>query len=511
MVSNPLRSVLDEPRPSAPPVRVWRDWALVAVVTVAGVLEATVREDLPLRWLSLLVTVGLAPLLLARRTHPFATVAIAFGVVAVVDIGLLVADAPALEMYTMIFFLVLPYSLFRWGSGREALAGLMVILIPATLGIVVSWTGLADAIGGTAVLMSAFALGLSVRTQHGAQERRLEQVPAATRSSPSITRKLLSSFAGTGRAARPVQPVDPLTEREEQVLLTVARGSTNAEIAAELHFSTVKTHIASLMAKLGARNRVEVAMWAHETGRVNDYAAVAPSGHRSAACRPGQLLGAQPRVGDLGVEVGRRGGVGGPGPARTCAAQTCPAQTCPEQRGQDPGDQTAQGPPDARDLRRLGRCRLVGGRLHRGRHRGTRHATEVVGLAGGVPDTQLVEQGHELGTGPRPVPHGGAVPDRPGLADDLRGDPRRALPLRVDVVDPPRAHVVDQPRDGDAGTVGMVASGPVHLSRARVSGGADQAGQGVVLRVGVVERRGRALAGDREQCTGRAARGCGPV
>ena len=56
------------------------------------------------------------------------------------------------------------------------------------------------------------------------------------------------------------------------MLLTVARGSTNAEIAAELHISlsTVKTHIASLMAKLGARNRVEVAMWAHDTGRVTN-------------------------------------------------------------------------------------------------------------------------------------------------------------------------------------------------------------------------------------------------
>ena len=54
------------------------------------------------------------------------------------------------------------------------------------------------------------------------------------------------------------------------MLLTIARGRTNAEIAEELHISlsTVKTHIASLMAKLGARNRVEVAMWAYETGRV---------------------------------------------------------------------------------------------------------------------------------------------------------------------------------------------------------------------------------------------------
>ena len=62
----------------------------------------------------------------------------------------------------------------------------------------------------------------------------------------------------------------PLTDREEEVLVTLARGRTNAEIATDLHISlsTVKTHIASLMAKLGARNRVEIAIWAHETGRM---------------------------------------------------------------------------------------------------------------------------------------------------------------------------------------------------------------------------------------------------
>ncbi|WP_280341046.1 response regulator transcription factor [Nocardia abscessus] len=86
---------------------------------------------------------------------------------------------------------------------------------------------------------------------------------------PTVTARLLTAFAGAGPAS-PVQPASALTEREEQILAVVARGRTNHEIAAELHISlsTVKTHIASLMAKLGARNRVEIVIWAYETHRV---------------------------------------------------------------------------------------------------------------------------------------------------------------------------------------------------------------------------------------------------
>ncbi len=89
---------------------------------------------------------------------------------------------------------------------------------------------------------------------------------------PSVTARLLSTFADGGASSREpaAQPIEPLTEREEQVLVTVARGRTNAEIADELSISlsTVKTHLASLMNKLGARNRVELAMWAYETDRM---------------------------------------------------------------------------------------------------------------------------------------------------------------------------------------------------------------------------------------------------
>ena len=87
---------------------------------------------------------------------------------------------------------------------------------------------------------------------------------------PDVTVRLLEAFAGAAPAAPPPQPVEPLTEHEEQVLAKVALGLGNGEIASELYItlSTVKTHVASLMTKLGARNRVEIAVWAHQTGRM---------------------------------------------------------------------------------------------------------------------------------------------------------------------------------------------------------------------------------------------------
>ncbi|WP_418061136.1 response regulator [Pimelobacter simplex] len=87
---------------------------------------------------------------------------------------------------------------------------------------------------------------------------------------PNVTRRLLETLAAAAPARRRTPPVERLTQREEEVLRLVAVGRTNAEIAAELFISltTAKTHVASLLTKLGVRNRVEVAMWAYETGRV---------------------------------------------------------------------------------------------------------------------------------------------------------------------------------------------------------------------------------------------------
>jgi DNA-binding NarL/FixJ family response regulator len=86
---------------------------------------------------------------------------------------------------------------------------------------------------------------------------------------PSITRRLIEEFTRPSRQGRP-SGYDRLTERETEVLELVARGLSNAEIAAQLFVSvqTVKTHVARLLAKLGLRDRVQAVVLAYEHGLV---------------------------------------------------------------------------------------------------------------------------------------------------------------------------------------------------------------------------------------------------
>jgi DNA-binding NarL/FixJ family response regulator len=104
----------------------------------------------------------------------------------------------------------------------------------------------------------------------------LEAVRAAHRGdvlvSPSITVRLLAQFSAATPKHETMQLFAPLTEREEDVLRVVARGRSNAEIMSELHISlgTVKTHLSSLQNKIGVRNRVELAAFAWQSGRMHD-------------------------------------------------------------------------------------------------------------------------------------------------------------------------------------------------------------------------------------------------
>jgi DNA-binding NarL/FixJ family response regulator len=91
---------------------------------------------------------------------------------------------------------------------------------------------------------------------------------------PAVTRRLIDAFAShlpdpaTGRGGPDM--LQPLTDREREVLVEVARGRSNAEIAGELSVSeaTVKTHVGRILGKLGLRDRVQVVVFAYEHGIV---------------------------------------------------------------------------------------------------------------------------------------------------------------------------------------------------------------------------------------------------
>jgi DNA-binding NarL/FixJ family response regulator len=87
--------------------------------------------------------------------------------------------------------------------------------------------------------------------------------------SPSVTRRLVEEFARTP-APTEVNGLDELTQRETEVLRLVAKGLSNAEIAAELVVepSTVKSHVASVLSKLDLRDRVQAVVLAYESGLV---------------------------------------------------------------------------------------------------------------------------------------------------------------------------------------------------------------------------------------------------
>ncbi|MEV1329242.1 response regulator transcription factor [Micromonospora costi] len=90
---------------------------------------------------------------------------------------------------------------------------------------------------------------------------------------PRVTRRLLQKFAGPtpDRRRDAEQRLAVLTEKEREVLVTVGRGMSNAEIAATLYMSeaTAKTHVSRILAKLGLANRVQAAILAHQAGMLD--------------------------------------------------------------------------------------------------------------------------------------------------------------------------------------------------------------------------------------------------
>jgi DNA-binding NarL/FixJ family response regulator len=93
---------------------------------------------------------------------------------------------------------------------------------------------------------------------------------------PSITRRLIAEFTGRLPLPHPANELERLTDRETEVLRLMAKGLSNAEIAAQLFLSptTIKSHVAGVLAKLGLRDRVQAVVFAYENGVVRPSSTV---------------------------------------------------------------------------------------------------------------------------------------------------------------------------------------------------------------------------------------------
>ncbi|MGH1505966.1 MAG: sensor histidine kinase [Acidimicrobiales bacterium] len=164
-----LRSLWAEPAEPHPPRRVWRDWVLVAVLLGAAIVEGIARDDLI--WRRVAVPLQLIPIvmLLWRRTHPLLSVTVAWSILAPLDIAAIAAGLDSPGLGTMAGLIVFPYALYRWGSGREAVIGLLVMNVMNVTNMIWYPSGPELTIFSFAWLLLPSSLGAAVRFRDRAQ------------------------------------------------------------------------------------------------------------------------------------------------------------------------------------------------------------------------------------------------------------------------------------------------------------------------------------------------------
>ena len=232
VVNSVLRSWLAEPRPPRAPGPLRRDWVLVGVLLVAGLLEVVLRDDVVHPGVVLATAVAPAVCLPWRRTRPLLVTAAVLGSVAVGDATmLLVADEP-LFLYTVAYVLLLPYALLRWSSGAGAATGMALVL--AWHAAVTTASGnLGDLAVGLPFFLLPAALGASTRYRVSTRLSQADQIRLRERA--QLARELhdtvahhvsaITIRAQAGRALAASQPdaaVDALEVIEEAASRTLA-------------------------------------------------------------------------------------------------------------------------------------------------------------------------------------------------------------------------------------------------------------------------------------------------
>jgi len=192
-VWNAATSLWAEPAVRNPPPPGRRDWALAAIVMSTVAFEVVLRRDLAWPPVAICFGCGLAVAVLFRRTHPLMAVAFGFGTSTVLDVAAFVAGAGSVVLNSTAVVLVLAYSLFRWGAGRDAAIGLGIMAIGLVASVITDFTGAGNLISGLGVLLFTVALGVINRYRSTAREQMVEQVKFQERA--QLARELHDTVA----------------------------------------------------------------------------------------------------------------------------------------------------------------------------------------------------------------------------------------------------------------------------------------------------------------------------
>ncbi|HSJ72339.1 MAG TPA: sensor histidine kinase [Acidimicrobiia bacterium] len=168
-----------------------------------------------------------------RRTRPLTVVVIVFAAITVMNVVALITSDPDVGLYTMAFILIIPYALLRWGSGREIIIGLGLVLLGFGTGLAADFTDVGEAVAGFIFAMSPALIGATVRYRSFARDRDRDRAVLQERA--ELARELhdtvahhVSAIAIRAQAGRtlagtnPNAPLEALQVIEEEASKTLA-------------------------------------------------------------------------------------------------------------------------------------------------------------------------------------------------------------------------------------------------------------------------------------------------
>ena len=276
-----------EPGPPRPARAPWWDRALVAILVPLALLEGLLSDDLAGRPIAIALGVVSLSMIALRRTHPFGAFATAFGVAIAATAIELAGGFDLGALHTSAAILLLPYSLFRWGAGREAAIGLALLACAYSLSALEGeMAGAPDAIGAAVVLLFPALAGAAVRFRANAHARELDHVKLRERE--QLARDLHDTVAHHASAI----------VIQAQAGRAVAASRPEAALAALSAIESEATQVlAELRELVGALRDDESAAPLGPGAGVRDIARLARSdGHPVEVELSGELDGLRPMV-----------------------------------------------------------------------------------------------------------------------------------------------------------------------------------------------------------------------